>query len=154
MLIGLALMAAILVAALQAAASIEEEGVRRKTPTPVATVDSLTQVPTRLFFEDRKLYDIAASAATGRWAAACAYEGRIQAMLGEVLRQPPLRRRIRALTLGEQPLGQPGPALQRLLEPVDLQEVQPDHGRDSTRARLRGHDGHGSRGDRVLRARR
>ncbi|MBP1202883.1 AcrR family transcriptional regulator [Duganella sp. 1411] len=41
----------------------------------------------RLFFEDRKLYDIAASAATGRWASVRAYEERIQAMLSEVLRQ-------------------------------------------------------------------
>lgn len=41
----------------------------------------------RLFFEDRKLYDIAASAATGRWEAVRAYEEHIQAMLQEVLRQ-------------------------------------------------------------------
>jgi AcrR family transcriptional regulator len=41
----------------------------------------------RLFFEDRKLYDIAASAATGRWDAVCAYEARIQAMLQDILRQ-------------------------------------------------------------------
>jgi hypothetical protein len=41
----------------------------------------------RLFFEDRKLYDIAASAATGRWEAVRAFEGRIQALLQDVLRQ-------------------------------------------------------------------
>jgi AcrR family transcriptional regulator len=41
----------------------------------------------RLFFEDRKLYDIAASAATGRWDAVRAYEERIQAMLQDILRQ-------------------------------------------------------------------
>jgi AcrR family transcriptional regulator len=41
----------------------------------------------RLFFEDRKLYDIAASAATGRWDAVCAYEERIQVMLQDILRQ-------------------------------------------------------------------
>jgi AcrR family transcriptional regulator len=40
----------------------------------------------RLFFEDRKLYDIAASAATGHWAAAQAHEERIQALLQDVLR--------------------------------------------------------------------
>ena len=40
----------------------------------------------RLFFEDRKLYDIAASAATGRWEAVRAYEEHIQAMLQDVLR--------------------------------------------------------------------
>ena len=41
----------------------------------------------RLFFEDRKLHDIAASAATERWEAVRAFEERIQAMLREVLRQ-------------------------------------------------------------------
>lgn len=41
----------------------------------------------RLFFEDRKLYDIAASAADGRWAAVRAYEERIAAMLEDILRQ-------------------------------------------------------------------
>lgn len=41
----------------------------------------------RLFFEDRKLYDIAASAATGRWNAVLAYEANIQAMLRDILRQ-------------------------------------------------------------------
>lgn len=41
----------------------------------------------RLFFEDRKLYDIAASAATGRWEAVRAFESRIQALLQDVLRQ-------------------------------------------------------------------
>lgn len=41
----------------------------------------------RLFFEDRKLYDIAASAATGRWAAVRAFEERIALMLQEILRQ-------------------------------------------------------------------
>jgi AcrR family transcriptional regulator len=41
----------------------------------------------RLFFEDRKLYDIAASAATGHWEAVRVFEGRIQALLQDVLRQ-------------------------------------------------------------------
>lgn len=41
----------------------------------------------RLFFEDRRLYDIAASAATERWAAVRAFEERIQLMLQDVLRQ-------------------------------------------------------------------
>lgn len=41
----------------------------------------------RLFFEDRKLYDIAASAATERWEAVRAYEEHMQAMLQDVLRQ-------------------------------------------------------------------
>ena len=41
----------------------------------------------RLFFENRKLYDIAASAATEQWQAARLYEQRIQALLQEILRQ-------------------------------------------------------------------
>ncbi|USX29532.1 TetR/AcrR family transcriptional regulator [Oxalobacteraceae bacterium OTU3CINTB1] len=41
----------------------------------------------RLFFEDRKLYDIAASAATEQWPAARAYEERIRMLLQDVLRQ-------------------------------------------------------------------
>ena len=41
----------------------------------------------RLFFENRKLHDIAASAAAEHWEAARAFEGRIQAMLQEILRQ-------------------------------------------------------------------
>jgi AcrR family transcriptional regulator len=38
-----------------------------------------------LFFEDRKLYEIAASAASGRWPATLAYEGFIAQTLGEIL---------------------------------------------------------------------
>ena len=41
----------------------------------------------RLFSQDRKLYEIAASAATERWQATLAYEERIQAMLREILQQ-------------------------------------------------------------------
>ncbi len=41
----------------------------------------------RLFFDDRKLYDIAASAAIERWESVRAYEVRIQHMLLEVIRQ-------------------------------------------------------------------
>ena len=41
----------------------------------------------RLFFENRKLHDIAAAAAAGQWEAARSFEGRIQAMLQEILRQ-------------------------------------------------------------------
>ncbi|MFZ6721663.1 TetR/AcrR family transcriptional regulator [Undibacterium sp. Ji49W] len=41
----------------------------------------------RLFFEDRKLYDIAASAATEHWEAVRTYEERIKLMLEEILRQ-------------------------------------------------------------------
>lgn len=41
----------------------------------------------RLFFENRKLYDIAASAASENWEAVRAFEGRIQGMLQDILRQ-------------------------------------------------------------------
>jgi AcrR family transcriptional regulator len=41
----------------------------------------------RLFFQDRKLYEIAASAATERWQAAGAYEERMRALLQEILQQ-------------------------------------------------------------------
>ena len=41
----------------------------------------------RLFFEDRKLYDIAASAATEQWPSARAYDGRVRTLLQDVLRQ-------------------------------------------------------------------
>ena len=41
----------------------------------------------RLFFENRKLYDIAASAASEHWEAVRAFEERIQAMLQDILRQ-------------------------------------------------------------------
>ncbi|MEO5658741.1 MAG: TetR/AcrR family transcriptional regulator [Polaromonas sp.] len=41
----------------------------------------------RMFFENRKLYDIAASAASEHWEAVRAFEERIQAMLQDILRQ-------------------------------------------------------------------
>jgi AcrR family transcriptional regulator len=41
----------------------------------------------RLFFQDRKLYEIAASAATERWQATLAYEERIQALLRDILQE-------------------------------------------------------------------
>jgi AcrR family transcriptional regulator len=41
----------------------------------------------RLFFEDRKLYEVAASAATEHWEAVRLYQGRILVMLQDILRQ-------------------------------------------------------------------
>lgn len=41
----------------------------------------------QLFFQDRKLYEIAASAATERWQATLAYEERIQHLLRDILQQ-------------------------------------------------------------------
>jgi AcrR family transcriptional regulator len=41
----------------------------------------------RLFFQDRKLYEIASSAATERWQAALAYEERIRKLLEDILQE-------------------------------------------------------------------
>lgn len=41
----------------------------------------------RLFFQDRKLYEIASSAASERWQAVVAYEERIQKLLQDILRE-------------------------------------------------------------------
>ena len=46
-----------------------------------------TEATLRLLFRDRKLYEIAASAATERWAAVVAYEERVQALLKEILQE-------------------------------------------------------------------
>ncbi|NOV22164.1 TetR/AcrR family transcriptional regulator [Cupriavidus necator] len=48
---------------------------------------ALTEASLRLFFQDRKLYEIAASAATERWQAVLAYEERIQKVLRGVLQE-------------------------------------------------------------------
>jgi AcrR family transcriptional regulator len=44
-----------------------------------------TEASLRLFFQDRKLYEIAASAATERWQSVVAYEENIQKLLRDVL---------------------------------------------------------------------
>ena len=44
-----------------------------------------TEASLRLFFQDRKLYEIATSAATERWQAVVAYEERVQKLLKDVL---------------------------------------------------------------------
>ena len=46
-----------------------------------------TDASLRLFFRDRKLYDIAASAATENWQAVQAYEARVQQLLQEILQE-------------------------------------------------------------------
>lgn len=46
-----------------------------------------TEASLRLFFRDRKLYDIAASAATENWQAVQAYEARVQKLLQDVLQE-------------------------------------------------------------------
>jgi AcrR family transcriptional regulator len=46
-----------------------------------------TEASLRLFFHDRKLYEIAASAATERWQAVLVYEERIQKLLQDILQE-------------------------------------------------------------------
>ena len=46
-----------------------------------------TEASLKLFFQDRKLYEIAASAATENWQAVIAYEERIQKLLQDVLQE-------------------------------------------------------------------
>ncbi|HRD72701.1 MAG TPA: TetR/AcrR family transcriptional regulator [Aquimonas sp.] len=48
---------------------------------------TLVESSLRLFFQDRRLYEIAASAATGRWQTTLAYETRIQDLLRDILQQ-------------------------------------------------------------------
>lgn len=46
-----------------------------------------TEASLRLFFQDRKLFEIAASAATERWQAVVAYEERMRQLLQDVLQE-------------------------------------------------------------------
>lgn len=48
---------------------------------------TMVEASLRLLFQDRKLYEIAASAASERWQAALAYEARIQALLQEIVQE-------------------------------------------------------------------
>lgn len=48
---------------------------------------SATEASLKLFFQDRKLYEIAASAATEKWLAATAYEGRLKKLLQDILQE-------------------------------------------------------------------
>jgi AcrR family transcriptional regulator len=48
---------------------------------------SITEASLRLFSQDRKLYEIAASAATGQWQAVLAYEDRVKGLLADILRE-------------------------------------------------------------------
>lgn len=48
---------------------------------------TMTESSLRLFFQDRKLYEIAASAATERWQAVLAYEVRVQKILQGILQE-------------------------------------------------------------------
>ncbi|MBW8760045.1 MAG: TetR/AcrR family transcriptional regulator [Burkholderiales bacterium] len=48
---------------------------------------SITEASLRLFSQDRKLYEIAASAATEQWQAVQAYEERVKGLLADILRE-------------------------------------------------------------------
>lgn len=48
---------------------------------------SATEASLKLFFQDRKLYEIAASAATEKWLAATAYEARLRKLLQDILQE-------------------------------------------------------------------
>lgn len=48
---------------------------------------AITEATLRLLFQDRKLYEIAAAAATEHWQAAAAYEERIRKLLRDVLQE-------------------------------------------------------------------
>jgi AcrR family transcriptional regulator len=48
---------------------------------------AIIEASLRLFFQDRKLYEIAASAATERWEAVLSYETRVQGLLQEILKE-------------------------------------------------------------------
>ena len=48
---------------------------------------SITEASLRLFSRDRKLYEIAASAATERWQAVLAYEEQVKGLLADILRE-------------------------------------------------------------------
>lgn len=49
--------------------------------------EAVTESTLKLFSEDRRLYEIAASAATERWGSVRAYEANMQALVTEILRE-------------------------------------------------------------------
>ena len=48
---------------------------------------AIVEASLRLLFQDRKLYEIATSAASERWQATLAYEERIQALLQDIVQE-------------------------------------------------------------------
>jgi AcrR family transcriptional regulator len=68
------------VAAAVAEADLPPEKLRRM-------FKAITEASLRLFFQDPKLYEIAASAATERWQSVLAYEERTQKLLRDVLQE-------------------------------------------------------------------
>ena len=94
---------------------------------------AITEASLRLFFQDRKLYEIAASAASEHWQSVIAYEVRIQGLLRDVLqegrqsgdfeRKTPLDETVTAIYLVMRPYLNP-----RLLQHgFDYTEAAPAH---------------------------
>ena len=48
---------------------------------------AVVEASLQMFFQDRKLHDIAASAAAGRWQSTIAYEGQIQKLIHDILEE-------------------------------------------------------------------
>ena len=92
----------------------------------------IVEASLRLFFEDRKLYEIAASAATERWQSVLAYEQRVLTLLQEILQQG-RQRRFRA----QDPAGRGHPGAVRADPPVHQSRAdaaQPGRHRRGSRA--------------------
>jgi AcrR family transcriptional regulator len=95
--------------------------------------NSLTTTSVSLFFNDRKLYDIAASAAGEGWPSARAYAQRIRQILGDIVREgresgeferkTPLDETVHAIYLVLQPYANPL-LLQHNLDLVEQAPVQ------------------------------
>lgn len=72
---------------IEASVRVAVEGADRPPEKLRRMFKAIVESSLRLFFEDRKLYDIAASAATEHWEPVRAFEGRIRAMLMDILRE-------------------------------------------------------------------
>jgi len=87
----------------------------------------VTDASLRLFFRDRKLYDIAASAATENWQSVQAYEARVQKLLQDVLQEGRLSGDFERKT----PLDETAAAIYLVLRPY-LNPLLLQYNRDTT----------------------
>jgi AcrR family transcriptional regulator len=116
-------------------AAVDEAVAGASTPTEKfrRMFKSLTTASVSLFFNDRKLYDIAASAAGEGWPSARAYAQRIRQILADIVREgretgeferkTPLDETVRAIYLVVQPYANPL-LLQHNLDLVEEAPVQ------------------------------
>lgn len=72
---------------IEAEVRVAVEGVDQPPEKLRRMFKAIVEASLRLLFQDRKLYEIVASAATERWQTALAYEGRIQKLLQGVLEE-------------------------------------------------------------------